>query len=109
MIECGGGSVRFGQSSINTINEIRRKKKLETLLQGLNATNVLYSIFIRNNSLTSSYYVTQQDFFMFSRAVQGTGELVKNLIYNDVETLILTASLQGEERAFWMCMRKSLR
>jgi hypothetical protein len=109
MIECGGGFVTFGQQSINTIEEIRRKRKLGTLLQALNATSVLYSIFVKNNSLTSSFYVTQQDFFMFSKAAKGTGDLVRNLIYRDIEMLILTTGLQGEERAFWMCMKDSLR
>ncbi|MDP9703243.1 MULTISPECIES: hypothetical protein [unclassified Rahnella] len=108
MMGCNG-NVAFGNESRKTIQVIRKQFELYNLGRYLLTSGVMYSIFVKNGALASSYYINQTDFVSFFHSAEAFDQYAKNQIYLSINRQLIFSTTHGTEHAFWKCMEKTFK
>jgi len=92
-------SVRFTQSSIAAIEEIRRIRKAWSALAKIIPSGVMLTIFAGNKPLHSAYNVSQTDFETLAKAMDSLPKIQRRVI-RDI-AVMQALERGGKEAKFW--------
>ena len=91
--------VKFSQSSINAIKDIRRRTQLSNPLTAALPAGVMINIFLGNKPLQSVHNISQTDFESLSKAMAAVPSIQRKLIH-DIDVM-QALEHSGKEAQFW--------
>jgi len=93
-------NMKFSKTSINALNEIKRKKHLSNLLSTFLVTGNLSTIFLGANTLSSTYSVYSTDFVTLTRAMKAVPILLRSQVENIAADTYMSLT-NYKEKQFW--------
>jgi hypothetical protein len=93
-------NMTFSQTSINALDEIKRKKQLSNLLSTFLVTGNLSTIFLGANTLSSTYSVYSTDFDTLTRAMKTVPILIRSQVENIAADTYMGLT-NYKEKQFW--------
>lgn len=87
--------LKLDQKSLDAIERLNKKSKLEKILAGAVTAGVFNSIFTKSKAPVVGYNITQTDWSLYAEAMAAVPEITRYAIKQEIDMLLLHYSRPG--------------
>lgn len=108
-MECPNiGDISFSQTSLDAIEDLKRRKDLSNALVLFSGAGHIVNIFVGRSSLNTVYSLYSTDFELLAEALTDIPDIVKNRIETVAYTTYLNVG-DYKEKQFWQAIYQGCR